>query len=154
MSTPACRGTIINALVDTDVMITRTIANGREQTYADDAAETGFDSLVEMTLETALNTFVASTLSQSQPERSLPSGATLLDVTDFSTDATAHTYAADIYVNSNNEREQHYYFEPAFHDLNSDAIDTLAVAYECLATGSIDYGSSRAPGRAVVLPLI
>ena len=123
-------------------------ATGRAGAVADIAAETGFDSLMDTTVETALNPFVAPTLSRSHLERSPPPDATLLDVIDLSTDATARIYSIGANVNSNTEQKQCYHLEPACQTLSADAIHTLAMAYECLGTGAIDDGA-RAPGRAV-----
>ena len=198
-SASACRETVIDALTHNDVAIIRTISDGIERTYADDAAatlqaigrfiervrfhdpeiatraredpgkaayhatgragpvgdiatDTGFDSLTETAVETALSPFVAPTLSRSHLERSPPPDATLLDVTDLSTDAIARMYSTDTNVDSNTEAKQYYHLDPAFHNLDSTAIDTLAMAYECLGTGSVDGGGgdgSRASSRAV-----
>jgi flagellar protein FlaI len=117
-------------------------ATGRVGAVSDIAAETGLAELATRAdgYETALAGFQGPTVSRWRVERVPPPDAELLAVEELQTGATVRRYEQ--------EGPDRYHLRPLESDLEADALATLAVAYERLATGDIE-GGDRAPARAV-----
>ncbi|MBB6645831.1 ATPase, T2SS/T4P/T4SS family [Halobellus ruber] len=88
----------------------------------------------------AFRAFVGPTLSKALVSRRLPADATQEAAYELPTNADVRRYLTD--------DGPVYHLRPVAHDLGTDAMATLAAAYDLLANGSVG-GGPRAPGRAV-----
>jgi type IV secretory pathway ATPase VirB11/archaellum biosynthesis ATPase len=88
----------------------------------------------------AFRAFVGPTLSKALVSRRLPTDATREAAYELPTNAEVRRYLTD--------DGPVYHLRPVAHDLDPDAMATLAAAYDLLANGSVG-GGPRAPGRAV-----
>jgi len=88
----------------------------------------------------AFRAFVGPTLSKALVSRRPPAEATRESAYDLPTNAGVRRYRTD--------DGPVYHLHPVAHDLDPEAMATLAAAYDLLANGSVG-GGPRAPGRAV-----
>lgn len=118
-------------------------ATGRADVAGDIAAETGLAEVAATAsdYETALTSSVKPTLSHWRIDPTPPSDATLREVNELETGGVVRTYDCST-------GPPRYYLYPAEQKLPSEALSTLAEAYERLASGAVE-GGKRAPARAV-----
>ncbi|GGJ08869.1 hypothetical protein GCM10008995_18440 [Halobellus salinus] len=98
------------------------------------------DGDTDATDRCTFHAFVGPTLSKALISRRLPADAAREATHDLPTDAGVRRYRTD--------NGPVYHLRPVAHDLATDAMATLATAYDLLANGSVG-GGPRAPGRAV-----
>jgi flagellar protein FlaI len=115
-------------------------ATGRGDPLARIAAETGLASFLGGDYETALRPHVGPTLARSRVITRPPAEATLRDRYELDTGAVVRCY--------DGEGLATYHLTPVEHRLDTPATETLANAYERLASGAVS-GGDRAASRAV-----
>ena len=111
-----------------------------ESGVAEERAADGDSDATDAADRGAFHAFVGPTLSKALVSRRPPADATRAATYDLPTDAGVRRYRTD--------DGPVYHLRPVAHGLATDAMATLAAAYDLLANGSVG-GGRRAPGRAV-----